>query len=59
MDAEDAEGNMLPIVTYVAQGNQFDRSPSLRYLTLMREGAHTHGLPEHYLRFLEQIEHAR
>jgi gamma-glutamylcyclotransferase len=59
LDAEDAEGNTLRVVTYVAQGNQFERSPSLRYLTLMREGARTHSLPEHYLRFLERIEHAR
>jgi hypothetical protein len=36
-----------------------DRRPSLRYLTLLRDGARAHGLPEHYTRFLEQIEHAR
>ena len=59
LDAEDAEGNVLRAVTYVAQGNEFDGSPSLRYITLMRDGARTHRLPESYLRFLERVEHAR
>lgn len=59
LDAEDIGGNPLPAVTYMAQGKQDDGSPSLRYLTLLREGARAHGLPEHYLRFLEQVEHAR
>jgi hypothetical protein len=59
LNAEDAEGNMLKVVTYVAQGNEFDGHPSLRYITLMREGARTHGLPDNYLRFLQQVEHAQ
>jgi len=25
----------------------------------LREGARAHGLPEHYIRFLDQVEHAR
>ena len=59
LDAEDISGTALQAVTYIAQGDEDDRSPSLRYLTLLREGARAHGLPEHYIRFLEQVEHAR
>lgn len=58
VDAEDAGGNSLRAVTYIAQGNDVDGRPSLRYLTLLRDGARAHGLPEHYLRFLDQVEHA-
>jgi hypothetical protein len=35
------------------------RNPSLRYLTLLREGARAHGLPEHWLRFLDDVKHAQ
>ena len=59
LDAEDISGMALQAVTYIAQGDEDDRNPSLRYLTLLREGARAHGLPEHYIRFLEQVEHAR
>jgi cation transport regulator ChaC len=59
VDAEDISGNRLKAVTYIAQGNDVDGRPSLRYLTLLREGARAHGLPEHYIRFLEQLEHAK
>jgi gamma-glutamylcyclotransferase len=58
LDAEDAIGNRLRAVTYVAQGDEVDGRPSLRYITLLREGARTHGLPDHYVLFLERIEHA-
>lgn len=57
--AEDVNGKSLQAVTYVADGLSVDGKPSLRYLTLLREGAGTHGLPEHWLRFLNAIEHAR
>ena len=59
LDAEDISGTALQAVTYIAQGDEDDRNPSLRYLTLLREGARAHGLPEHYIRLLEQVEHAR
>jgi gamma-glutamylcyclotransferase len=59
LDAEDISGTALQAVTYIAQGDEDDRNPSLRYLILLREGARAHGLPEHYIRFLEQVEHAR
>lgn len=59
VEAEDASGNALRAVTYIAQGREDDGNPSLRYLTLLREGARAHGLPDHYIRFLERVEHAR
>lgn len=56
--AEDIEGHTLTAVTYIAQGKETDGNPSLRYITLLRDGARAHGLPEHWLRFLEIIKHA-
>ncbi len=58
VEAEDAEGNALRAVTYIAEGKETDCKPSLRYITLLREGARAHGLPEHYLRFLDGVKHA-
>jgi cation transport regulator ChaC len=57
-DAEDIDGNRLRIVTYIADGKKTDGNPSLRYLTLLREGARAHGLPEHYLRYLDNVNPA-
>ena len=34
LDAEDISGTALQAVTYIAQGDEDDRNPSLRYLTL-------------------------
>ena len=59
LEAEDISGHTLQAVTFIAQGDKDDCRPSLRYLTLLREGARAHGLPDHYIRFLEQVEHAR
>jgi hypothetical protein len=56
--AEDTSGNMLRAVTYIAEGNTDDGCPSFRYITLLRERARAHGLPEYYIRFLEQVDHA-
>ncbi|MBI3935670.1 MAG: gamma-glutamylcyclotransferase, partial [Betaproteobacteria bacterium] len=58
VEADDINGQPLRVVTYIADGNEVDGRPSLRYLTLLREGARAHGLPEHYLRFLENVRHA-
>jgi cation transport regulator ChaC len=58
LEAEDIRGAPQLAVTYVARGDEDDRKPSLRYLTLLREGARAHGLPEHHIRLLEQVEHA-
>jgi gamma-glutamylcyclotransferase len=43
----------------MAQGKDVDGRPSLRYITLLREGARVHGLPAHYIRFLESRDHAQ
>jgi cation transport regulator ChaC len=59
LDTEDISGTALQAATFIAKGDEDDRKPSLRYLTLLREGARAHGLPEHYIRLLEQFEHAR
>ena len=59
LDVEDQSGAALSAVTYVADGNVLDGNPSLRYITLIREGARAHGLPESYLILLEQVKHAQ
>lgn len=56
-EAEDCQGNRLsPAVTYIADGAETDGRPSLRYITLLRDGARMHGLPAHWLRFLDGVE---
>ncbi len=59
LEAEDINGARMPAVTYIAEGTENDGNPSLRYITLLREGARAHGVPEHYLQFLESVEHAK
>jgi gamma-glutamylcyclotransferase len=59
VEAEDNDGRRLQAVAYMAQGREFDGKPSLRYIKLLREGARAHGLPEHYIRFLESVDHAQ
>ncbi len=54
-EGRDSDGNALSIVTYIADGNRRDGNPSLRYITLLRDGARAHGLPEHYLDFLDNV----
>ena len=58
LEAEDIRGNHLQAVTYIADGKKQDGQPSFRYITLLREGARAHGLPEPYLRFLAGIKDA-
>ncbi len=58
VEAEDVGGNRLAAVTYIADGKETDGRPSLRYITLLREGARAHGLPEHYCTFLDAVQHA-
>lgn len=57
-DIEDVDGQSVPAVTYFADGAKKDGKPSLRYITLLREGARAHGLPKHYLQHLDQVQHA-
>ncbi len=59
IEAEDRDGRVIQALTYVAQGKDIDGKPSLRYITLLRDGARAHGLPETYIRFLEGVEHAQ
>ncbi len=58
VDAEDIDERPLRAVTYIADGKPADGNPSLRYITLLREGARAHRLPQHYLRFLDSVENA-
>jgi hypothetical protein len=37
LDAEDIDGSPLRAVAYIAQGNEMDGKPSLRYITLLRD----------------------
>jgi len=59
VEAEDAEGRLIQAVTYIAQGKEVDGKLSLRYITLLRQGARAHALPEYYIRFLEGVDHAQ
>ena len=59
IEAEDGDGRVIPAVTYMAQGEEVDGKPSLRYITLLREGARTHALPKAYIRFLDGVKHAQ
>jgi gamma-glutamylcyclotransferase len=59
IEAEDQDGRVIAAVTYMAQGKEVDGKPSLRYITLLREAARSHGLPETYIRFLDGVEHAQ
>jgi AIG2-like family len=52
LDAEDIDGHPFRAMTYIAHGSEDDSRPSFRYITLLRDGAWSHGLPEHYIRFL-------
>jgi len=56
--AADVDGNGLDAVAYMADGKKNDGNPSHRYLTLLREGARAHGLPDHWISFLDSIDHA-
>ena len=58
IEARDCDGNKLRVVTYIAKGKALDGNPSLRYITLLREGARAHGLPEQHLRVLDEVRHA-
>ncbi len=54
----DIAGNRIDLVCYIADGNPVDGNPSLRYLTLLRDGARAHGLPAHYVDFLNSVQPA-
>ena len=52
---EDVDGRAIEAMTYVATGNASDGRPSLRYITLLREGARAHGLPAAWLQLLDSV----
>lgn len=58
LTAEDADGQPLIAMTYVAKGQDSDGRPSFRYISLLRDGARAHGLPETWLQLLEKVEPA-
>src|ERR1700678_3456472 len=43
LNAVDVDGNLLTAIAYVAKGKESDGSPSHRYISLLREGARSHG----------------
>jgi len=57
-EVEDPSGERLTAMTYIADGKELDGSPSLRYISLLREGARAHGLPAHYIQYLDDVRHA-
>ncbi len=54
---EDADGNIVTAVTYMAKGKEADGTPSRRYITLLRDGARAHGLPPAWIEFLDSVQH--
>ncbi len=58
LSAEDADQQAVEVFTYVALGNENDGRPSLRYITLLRDGARAHGLPAAWVERLDRIEPA-
>jgi len=55
VDALDSDNNRIPAVAYVAAGKEVDGSPSLRYITLLRDGARFHGLPAPWIEYLDGV----
>jgi gamma-glutamylcyclotransferase len=58
LNANDKDGSPVLAITYVATGKEIDGNPSHRYISLLREGAKFHGLPEHWVRLLDSVKHA-
>lgn len=57
LDADDGRGTTLPAFVYIADGLAEDGRPSKRYITLLREGARAHGLPQPWIRYLDNVIH--
>jgi cation transport regulator ChaC len=58
LNAVDMHGNPVTAITYMAAGKEIDGRPSHRYISLLREGARRHGLPEQWVQFLDSVGHA-
>lgn len=59
LDVEDHMGNKFRAFSLIADGLPEDGNPSLRYITLIREGAIQHGLPDHWIARLNAVLHAK
>ncbi len=57
VSAEDMDGNIVSAVTYMARGLDEDGTPSFRYISLLRDGARVHGLPETWVQYLDSVQH--
>lgn len=57
VEVEDIDAGRLRAVAYIADGKPEDGRPSLRYITLLRDGARAHGLPADYIAFLDSVPH--
>ena len=57
VSAEDPDGNIITAVAYMARGLDADRAPSFRYISLLRDGARAHGLPETWVQYLDSVQH--
>ena len=55
IEVETPGRGAVTAVTYIAEGKETDGNPSLRYITLLRDGARAHGLPEAYLNVLDEV----
>jgi cation transport regulator ChaC len=54
---EDPDGKVIIAVTYMARGKETDGVPSLRYISLLRDGARAHGLPDAWVQYLDGVQH--
>lgn len=58
LDVEDQKREKLRAFSLIADGLPEDGNPSLRYITLIREGAVQHELPAHWIEKLNAVRHA-
>lgn len=59
LEMHNVDGQTVRAMTYVAKGKESDGCPSLRYITLIRDGARAHGLPASWLQMLESVVHVK
>jgi gamma-glutamylcyclotransferase len=59
LEMHDVDGQTVSAMTYVAKGKETDGCPSLRYITMLRDGARAHGLPSSWLQMLDNVVHAK
>lgn len=58
LDVEDPDGERFRAFSLIADGLPADGNPSLRYITLIREGAIQHRLPAPWIEKLKAVQHA-